>query len=160
MTNRVRTATIAISFLLASPLFAQVAVQEHDSRMQAAMRLVHLVSPRDSYREQLRTMYAGMTPMFEQASAQGSLPADFAERMTKVMEEVLPYESYTRMFAELYAAHFTTEELNDLLRFYRSPTGAKMLSVSAQIGTEVVTRMNDQLMPKIQEAMRKQGLIR
>lgn len=155
------SALFAIAVLLCSlSALPQTTMQDRSDRMQVALRLARTLNPEDSYRDRLRTMYASMTPMFAQAAQQGTLPADFGERMTKVMDEVMPYDTFIRIFAEQYAERFSVEELTEILRFYTSPTGAKMLNVSTDIGVEFMKRMSLEIMPKMQDAMRKQGLIR
>ena len=156
-----RRVSLVVVFMLASlSLQPQTTTQEHDSRMQVAMRLARLLNPPEAYRERMRTMYASMTPMFAQAAEQGVLPQDFPERMAKVMDEVMPYEEFTRFFAELYADHFTVDELTDITRFYSSPTGSKMLSNQTEIGVALMRKVSAEIMPKMQDAMRKEGLIR
>lgn len=152
-------AAIAV-FVLSLPVLPQTTMQDRNDRMQTAMRLARTLNPEESYRDRLRTMYASMTPMFAQAAEQGALPADFSQRMTRVMDEVMPYDTFIRIFAEQYAERFSVEELTDILRFYSSPTGTKMLSVSTDIGVEFMKRMSTEIMPKMQDAMRHQGLIR
>ena len=156
-----RSTLIALLLVLFSvPLLSQVSTQDRDARMQAALRLARLLNPPDTYRDRMRTLYAGMTPMFAQAAENGTLPPDFAERMSKVMEEVMPYEAFTRLFAEQYAEHFSADELGDITRFYSSPTGAKLLAASTDIGVGFMQKMTADIMPKLQDAMRKQGLIK
>lgn len=138
----------------------QTTLRERNERLQVANRLARTLNAEDSYRDRLRTMYASMTPMFAQAGQQGALPPDFGERMTKVMDEVMPYDTFIRIFADEYAQRFSVEELTDILRFYTSPTGAKMLSVSTDIGVEFMRRVSTDIMPKMQDAMRRQGLIK
>jgi hypothetical protein len=145
---------------VALSLQPQTTLQEQDARMHVAMRLAHVLNPPEAYRERMRTMYASMTPMFAQAAQQGVLPQDFPDRMTKVMEEVLPYDEFTRFFAEQYADHFTVDELTEMTRFYSSPTGAKMLSSQTEIGVALMKKVSIEIMPKMQDAMRKQGLVK
>lgn len=155
------SALVAVAvFLCSLPALPQTTMQDRSDRMQTAMRLARTLNPEESYRDRLRTMYASMTPMFAQAAQQGTLPADFGERMTKVMDEVMPYDTFIRIFGEQYAERFSVDELTEILRFYTSPTGAKMLNVSTDIGVEFMKRMSAEIMPRMQDAMRKQGLIR
>jgi hypothetical protein len=155
-----RRLVLALVVLLASASLVAQSAPDHEARMQVALRLARVLNPPDTYRDRMKTIYASMTPMFAQAAAAGALPPDFAERMTKVMDEVMPYEVFTRIFAEQYAAHFTVDELAEITQFYTSPTGAKMLAASTEIGAEFMKRMSTDLLPKMQEAMRRQGLIK
>ncbi len=147
------------ALLIALPALPQTTVPDHE-RMEAAMRLATTLNPQESYRERLSTLYASMTPMFAQAAEQGTLPPDFGERMARVMDEVMPYDTFIRIFAAQYAQRFTVEEINEILRFYASPTGAKMLNVSTDIGVEFMKRVSTEIMPKMHDAMRRQGLVK
>ena len=155
-----RISMVVVLMLVSLSLQPQTTMQDHDSRLQVAMHLAHVLNPPDAYRERMKTMYASMTPMFAQAAQQGVLPQDFPDRMTKVMDEVMPYDEFTRIFAEQYADHFTVDELTDITRFYSSPTGSKMLSSQTEIGAALMRKVSTEIMPKMQDAMRKQGLIK
>ena len=155
-----RISMVVVLMLVSLALQPQTTMQDRDSRMQVAMHLAHVLNPPDAYRERMKTMYASMTPMFAQAAQQGVLPQDFPDRMTKVMDEVMPYDEFTRIFAEQYADHFTVDELTDIARFYSSPTGSKMLSSQTEIGAALMRKVSTEIMPKMQDAMRKQGLIK
>jgi hypothetical protein len=155
------SALVAIAVLMSSILaMPQATGQERNDRLQTAIRLARTLNPEESYRDRLRTMYASMTPMFAQAAQQGALPPDFGDRITRVMDEVMPYDTFIRIFADEYAQRFSVEELVDILRFYNSPTGTKMLNVSTDIGVEFMKRMTTEIMPRMQDAMRRQGLIK
>jgi hypothetical protein len=160
MLRRLPAFAALVALLISIPALPQTAVQDTNDRMQAATRLARTLNPEETYRERLRTLYASMTPMFAQAAQQGALPPDFGERMAKVMDEVMPYETFIRIFADEYAQRFSVEELTEILRFYNSPTGAKMLNVSTDIGVDFMKRMSTEIMPKMQDAMRRQGLIK
>src|SRR5215831_19139656 len=140
-----RVSLVVVLMLASLSLQPQTTMQEHNSRMQVAMRLARVLNPPEAYRERMKTMYASMTPMFAQAAEQGVLPQDFPERMAKVMDEVMPYEQFTRFFAEQYADHFTVEELTDISRFYSSPTGSKMLSNQTEIGVALMTKVSSEI---------------
>jgi hypothetical protein len=47
-----------------------------------------------------------------------------------------------------------------MTRFYSSPTGAKMLSSQTEIGVALMKKVSIEIMPKMQDAMRKQGLVK
>src|SRR4051812_22219447 len=95
------SALVAIAVLMSSILaMPQATGQERNDRLQTAIRLARTLNPEESYRDRLRTMYASMTPMFAQAAQQGALPPDFGDRMTRVMDEVMPYDTFIRIFAD------------------------------------------------------------
>lgn len=51
---------------------------------------------------------------------------------------------------EIYARHFTAEELREIISFYSTPVGAKLLEMTPQL-TEEVTGMITPHMPKFYE---------
>lgn len=72
------------------------------------------------------------------------------------------YGEMERMFAEVYARHFTAEEMRQLRAFYETPLGQKtisempaLLAEGAQLGqkwgTEVARRAFEKLKPALQE---------
>jgi hypothetical protein len=52
----------------------------------------------------------------------------FINDMNNFMNKYLPLESFKGKFVRLYAETFTEDELNQLISFYRSPLGEKILA--------------------------------
>jgi hypothetical protein len=53
----------------------------------------------------------------------------------------------------LYVKYYTQTEINDLLRFYKSPSGQKFIKNMPEIQKEVMTIMMQKYMPEIQRSM-------
>jgi hypothetical protein len=72
----------------------------------------------------------------------------FAERLNfgEVMEE---------MMVPLYDKHFTESELRDLVTFYRSPTGQKMVASMPSLMMDTIGAVSEKIVPKLQEFMKE-----
>jgi hypothetical protein len=149
----------ALMVVLAVPALSQVTAQEQDARIQSATQLARIMNPPESYEERHKQFRAALEPMFLAMEQQAGVPPaspDLRERANKQTEELWPsYEKYTRMFAEAYAAQFTAEELTDMMNFYSSPTGSKVVHVMPQIQVDMMKKVMADAMPKLQEQLRK-----
>jgi len=80
--------------------------------------------------------------------------ADLAPRLEELNIEV----------AKLYAAHFTEAELKDLLAFYKTPVGMKLISEQPKVGEEGLrfaqdwaNQLSDQVIGRMREELKKRG---
>jgi uncharacterized protein len=73
----------------------------------------------------------------------------FRERSRSIDFGGLLHESYVR----IYSRYFTEGELADIVAFYESPTGKKMIEQLPQLMSEGMKAGVDNLTPKIQEVM-------
>jgi hypothetical protein len=55
----------------------------------------------------------------------------------------------------LYDKHFTHEEVKDLITFFESSTGKKMLEKTPELTAELSQRMADHYLPSFQEELMK-----
>jgi hypothetical protein len=74
------------------------------------------------------------------------------------------FDELTAEVAKLYAAHFTEAELKELLAFYKSPLGAKLISEQSKVGEEGLkfaqdwaNRLSDQVIANMREELKKRG---
>jgi hypothetical protein len=58
---------------------------------------------------------------------------------------------------DAYAKYYTTQEINDLTAFYKSPTGRKFIQVQDQVGRDVVNGLMQKYMPQSIKATRAQA---
>lgn len=54
-----------------------------------------------------------------------------------------------QIYYPLYDKYFTEAELKDLIAFYKSPTGRKLLHATPQLTQAAMLKSNELLMPKI-----------
>lgn len=55
----------------------------------------------------------------------------------------------------LYDKHFTENELKDLIAFYKTPTGQKLVSVSPALAIEFMTKMFEVILPTIEKFVKE-----
>src|ERR1700744_2387185 len=58
---------------------------------------------------------------------------------------------------DAYAKYYSTQEINDLTAFYKSPTGRKFIQVQDQVGRDVVNGLMQKYMPQSIKATRDQA---
>jgi hypothetical protein len=82
------------------------------------------------------------------------LRADLAPRFDEINTEV----------ARLYATHFTEQELKDILAFYKTPTGTKMLSEqpklvddSLRFAQNWANKLSEEVVSMMRDEMKKKG---
>jgi len=55
----------------------------------------------------------------------------------------------------VYDKHFTEQQMRDLITFYKTPTGKRMIEVTPQLTMELMTAMVGKMIPKLQEFMKE-----
>ncbi len=83
-----------------------------------------------------------------------ALQPEFTKRQPEVID----------IMATAYASHFTEAELKDILAFYNSATGKKMVAELPKIGEESVAeartwgnKLSEQVVLRVREEMKKKG---
>src|SRR6266404_1693859 len=73
-------------------------------------------------------------------------------RMYELLQEKIDFNKLVEDISlPLYDKYFSENELNDLVVFYRSATGKKVIEVMPMLVSESMTRAADVIMPKIGE---------
>jgi hypothetical protein len=82
------------------------------------------------------------------------LRTDLQPRFSEIIDEL----------ARLYATNFSEQELKDILAFYESPAGKKMLTVQPKVidssmafAQTWANKLSDEVIAKIREEMKKKG---
>ena len=72
----------------------------------------------------------------------------FTERINlgELIEEII---------VPIYDKHFTESELQDLVTFYKSPTGQKMVAATPSLMVDTMGAFSEKIMPKLQEFMKE-----
>jgi hypothetical protein len=108
--------------------------------------------------EMMNQMMAAMAkPMHQMVHEQylkdkDKLPADFEARTNKMMDDMfkdMPWDEMIQSMVPVYQKHFTKGDVDALVAFYSSPTGAKMLREMPAIMGEAMQSM----MPIMQKYM-------
>jgi len=106
--------------------------------------------------EQSKNMFLQQNPALQKDldDVAAKLRTEFAPRKTEVMTEV----------ARAYASHFTEQELKEILAFYKSPVGKKVieqevkaLEQSMGVAQQWAAKFSDEVVTKIRAEMQKKG---
>lgn len=86
--------------------------------------------------------------------------AESAQRSGKRFRELFNQRiNYSQLVEELsyeiYDKHYSTEEIRDLLAFYKSPTGLKTIKIMPQIFLESMTKTSERLTPQLQPLVKE-----
>ena len=158
---------IAIArFVLLGLVLSSTAVsaqQPSPAAMGAAKEIVAIKGAKTIYEplivgiiEKAKGMFLQTNPMLSKDlnEVAGKLRADFVPRSAELMTET----------ARLYASRFTEQELKDLLAFYKSALGRKLLVEEPAIGDQNMRSMaswadkvSDEVIAKMRAEMRKRG---
>src|SRR5580700_9258712 len=106
--------------------------------------------------EQARSVFLQANPMLAKDlnEVAAKLRAENAKKSGELLNEV----------ARMYAARFTEQELKDLLAFYRTPLGKKVIADDARFFEQSMTyaqtwanRLTDQVLSQMRAEMKKRG---
>jgi hypothetical protein len=143
--------------LLVVGLTLCVEARAEDPRKEAALVLVKLVMPEAAYDDMIVQMSQQMTASMNGSGAH--LPPDFAQKMPLVVREALPYADMVQVNADIYAKHFTVEEIRGLQEFYNTPLGKKLSSKTPDISAEAMGQVGALLPQRLPALMKKHGLL-
>ncbi len=94
---------------------------------------------------------------------------DLSKDLAASLEALIPEfdkrkEEILTIVSQGFAANFTEAELNDLLTFYNSPTGKKLIAQNPEILREAYTRtqewsgkISQQMIERLKQEMKKKG---
>lgn len=149
---------IALVFLLcAASMFSGYS----QTKQESIKELFHLMR-QDSLMDK---MFSSMIPaMVKQMQSQMPVKDSTAmarsnEMLSAVMQTVK--EISKRMIdedaAQMYAKYFEEKEILDLITFYKSTTGQKLISVTPDIQKELMTVMMSKYIPEIQKTIKEKA---
>ena len=106
--------------------------------------------------EQAKLLYLQQNP---------DLAKDLNEVAAHIRTELQPrFGEITNEVALLYAQNFTEQELKQILAFYKTPTGQKLLNnqpkvieSSMQFAQKWANKLSDEVVSKMREEMKKKG---
>jgi hypothetical protein len=150
--------------LLAEPARAQAKDAPKDTTKDSvkdapkgvARELTQLVMPRDGYQKMMQQMSEGMAEGMSRSGTQ--MPKDLPAKMMTVVQEALPYDEQIAFMTKLYASRFSEGELKDMLTFYKTPTGSKLVRELPGIMRESAVWASQLLPQRLPQIMAKHGL--
>lgn len=141
-------ASLIVGCLLATQAFA--ADTASPARLQAASELLQVMGARQASEQ-------GTTSMIDSLLKAQPMMQPYRDVFTQWATQYLTWQRIEPQMAALYAEAFTPAELQDLIRFYKSPTGRKAARVmpgltrqAMQIGTGIA----QQHLPELQQMIK------
>ena len=106
--------------------------------------------------EQAKLLYLQQNP---------GLAKDLNEVAAKLRTDLQPrFSELNDEVAKLYATNFSEQELKDILAFYQSPAGKKMLNVQPKVidssmgfAQNWANKLSDEVIAKMRDEMKKRG---
>jgi len=157
----IRLATVAVALALSSP--AAQAQQPSAAAMLTAKELVLTTGTTALFNplvagviEQAKNLFLQQNPALSKdlGEVAGKMRSDLAPRLDELTNEV----------ARLYAAAFTEQEIKDILAFYKSPVGKKMLvqqpgvvDQSMHFAQAWANKLSEEVIAKMRVEMKKKG---
>jgi len=157
-----RPVTVALALVAISPA-AHSQPKPSAAALVAAHELVNVTGATGLFTpliagviEQAKILYLQQNP---------ALAKDLNEIATKLRADLAPrFAEVTNEVALLYATHFTEDELKQILTFYQSPVGKKLLSqqpvvidASMKFAQDWANKLSDQVVAKMREELKKRG---
>lgn len=157
----VRPATVAVALVAFSP--AAHSQQPSAAAMATAKELVQVTGATALFNpliagvvEQAKILYLQQDP---------SLNKDLTAIATKMREDLAPrFAEVTDEVAKLYASSFNEQELKQILVFYKSPVGKKLLAQqpavidsSMKFAQTWANKLSDEVVIKMRAELKKKG---
>jgi uncharacterized protein len=156
-----RPAVIAVALVAFSP--AAHSQQPSAAAMATAKELVTVTGATALFNPLIAGVIEQAKILFLQQDP--ALNKDLTEVAAKLRTEMAPrFSEVTDEVARLYASRFTDRELKDILVFYQSPVGKKLLAQQAQVIDASVkfaqnwaNKLSDEVVAKMRAEMKKRG---
>jgi uncharacterized protein len=156
-----RLATVAVALVAFSP----AAQSQHPSAaaMATAKELVQVTGATALFNPLIAGVVEQAKLLFLQQDP--SLNKDLTEVANKMRAALAPrFSEVTDEVAKLYASHFNEQELKQILVFYKSPVGKKLLAQQPNIidssmkyAQTWANKLSDEVVAKMREEMKKKG---
>jgi uncharacterized protein len=163
-THRVaRLAAVAVVLVMASPMADAQQQQPSAAAMASAKELIAVTGATTLFSpliagvvEQAKVLYLQQDP---------SLSKDLNEISAQMRTDLTPrFSELTDEVARLYATNFSEQELKDILAFYKSPAGQKLLvqqpkvvDASMKFAQDWANKLSDQVIAKMRDELKKRG---
>ncbi len=123
---------VALVFFLSWTGFAQTSADDSPATKADVERYFQVAKSNDLMKKLMSSMAQSMHQLIHAQYLQhkDELPADYESKMTAKMDEMygnMPMDEMMQAMVPAYQKHFTKGDIDNLVAFYSSPTGAKML---------------------------------
>jgi uncharacterized protein len=154
---------MAAMVVLGGVCFAQAASDDSPASKEDVERYLQVMHSRELMKKTLQAMSQGMQPMLHEQylKHKDELPADYEQTMTARMNEMyetMPSDELMQAMVPVYQKHFTKGDIDHMIAFYSTPTGAKLMNdmpaimkESMQASTPIMMKYMDTVRAKLQQ---------
>lgn len=156
-----RLAVVGVTLVTFGPLAN--AQQPSPAAMSSARELISITGATTLFSPLIAGVVEQAKVLFLQQNP--ALSKDLNDIATKLRTELQPrFSELTDEVARLYATNFTEQELKDILAFYKTAAGKKLLTEqprlidsSMKFGQDWANKLSDQVIAKMREELKKRG---
>lgn len=157
----IRVATVAVVLALASP--AAYAQQPSATAIATAKEIVAITGATTLFNPLISGVVEQAKLLFLQQNP--ALSKDLNEISAKLRNDLAPrFQELVNDVAKNYATSFTEQELKDILAFYKTPAGAKLISdqskvvdASMKFAQTWANTLSEQVIAKMRDELKKKG---
>ena len=157
----IRMASVAVVLALASP--AAYAQQPSAAAMATAKEIVAVTGAMTLFNPLIPGVVEQAKLLFLQQNP--ALSKDLNEISAKLRSDLAPrFEELVNDVAKNYATSFTEQELKDILAFYKTPAGRKLISdqpkvvdASLKFAQTWANTLSEQVIAKMRDELKKKG---
>ena len=147
VTMRRLMAVLALVMLFTLPAGAQEPSQD-STRVAAASELVDVLELEQSHVPDMGGAMSGLT-------ASNPMAGELAKLMTEFYQEFAPWDKVRPEVVRIYAGVYTESELREMIAFYRTPIGQKMIERTPELTKAMVQVTQKLLMPHMLELQQR-----
>jgi hypothetical protein len=148
--------TTPILLALSLLAFAPRAAHAEPASRKLLVELARLVLPEENYDATIAQMENQLIATLQ---AQGvKLPPNAGEKLKRAVTEVIPYHEMVDWYVSVYSPRFTNDEVQQMITFYKTPTGKKLARLMPEIGGEVGKKVGAIMPERLPAALKKYGL--
>ncbi len=157
----VRLAAVAIALAVSSP--AAHAQQPSPAAMLTAKEIVAVTGATTLFNPLIAGVVEQAKLLFLQQNP--GLSKDLNEITAKMRKDLAPrFDELVNEVTRIYAIHFTEQELKDVLAFYKSPAGKKLVveqpkivDASLKFAQNWANALSDEVIAKMRDELKKKG---
>jgi hypothetical protein len=112
----------------------------------------------DIVMNQMKSNMTGKMPGVDLPPDRAKKMDEMQDKMAKLMRDAMSWDKLKADFIKIYSEAYTEKEIDDLLAFYRSPTGRAMIAKMPQLMAQsmaVAQQHVATIMPEIQKLVRE-----
>ncbi len=137
---------VSVVLLLSWPSLAQTSADDSPATKEDVERYLQAIHSRGMTAKMAVAMAQGTRQMLHEQylKHKDDLPADYETKMNAMMDGMfgkMPWNEMMRATVPIYQKHFTKGDIDNLIVFYSTPTGEKVLREMPSVTTEAMQSM-------------------